>query len=256
MKLNNGLVYTNENCIGCNKCISVCPVLGANVAERKVSGNVILVDGSKCIACGSCLNVCEHNARKVKDDVDRFFQDLEIEDSNISILVSESFCVQYPDRYKKVLGLLKAKGVKHIYNVDFGGRIATWSLLEYIKQNGKKSFITNNCPTVVSYICKHKPELISKLIPLQSPIMSAAIYLKKYKGVDGKFAYIGPCVSRKEEIDDDSTNGNITYNITYKSLMHEADKFDLDQFDDDDLELVMPGANIFIRTTPSTAAIA
>ena len=29
-KLNSGLVYTNEECIGCNHCISACPVLEAN----------------------------------------------------------------------------------------------------------------------------------------------------------------------------------------------------------------------------------
>ena len=28
MKLNEGLIYTNDNCIGCNHCISSCPVLG------------------------------------------------------------------------------------------------------------------------------------------------------------------------------------------------------------------------------------
>ena len=28
----DALVYTNENCIGCNKCISACPVLTANYA--------------------------------------------------------------------------------------------------------------------------------------------------------------------------------------------------------------------------------
>ena len=29
-----GLVYTNEKCIGCNKCISACPVITANRAVK------------------------------------------------------------------------------------------------------------------------------------------------------------------------------------------------------------------------------
>ena len=33
--LQRGFVYTNENCIGCNKCISVCPVITANKAMKK-----------------------------------------------------------------------------------------------------------------------------------------------------------------------------------------------------------------------------
>ena len=30
--MQNGLVFTNEKCIGCNKCISACPVITANKA--------------------------------------------------------------------------------------------------------------------------------------------------------------------------------------------------------------------------------
>ena len=34
MGKNTGLVYTNEKCIVCNKCISVCPVPSANYAVK------------------------------------------------------------------------------------------------------------------------------------------------------------------------------------------------------------------------------
>ena len=53
--LPKGLVFTNDNCVGCNKCISVCSCMGATVAHSTEEGNnVILVDGDKCIACGKC----------------------------------------------------------------------------------------------------------------------------------------------------------------------------------------------------------
>lgn len=51
--LHKGFVYTNENCIGCNKCISVCPVITANRAVEKDGSTVIEVDGDKCIGCGA-----------------------------------------------------------------------------------------------------------------------------------------------------------------------------------------------------------
>ncbi len=44
------LVKTNENCIGCNKCIKACSSMGANVAAEKGRGNIIDVDPDKCIA--------------------------------------------------------------------------------------------------------------------------------------------------------------------------------------------------------------
>ena len=43
--LNQGLVYTNESCTGCNRCISVCSVLGANYSLMEDGKNVIHVDG-------------------------------------------------------------------------------------------------------------------------------------------------------------------------------------------------------------------
>lgn len=33
--MNKGLVYTNKNCIGCNKCISVCSCIGACVSSQE-----------------------------------------------------------------------------------------------------------------------------------------------------------------------------------------------------------------------------
>ena len=68
MKLNEGLIYTNDNCIGCNHCISGCPVLGANVSVTEGETNRIYVDGDACIHCGKCLEVCPHNARECIHD--------------------------------------------------------------------------------------------------------------------------------------------------------------------------------------------
>ena len=43
---NGSLVYTNENCIGCNKCISACSCVGACVAVEDENGaNRIEVSG-------------------------------------------------------------------------------------------------------------------------------------------------------------------------------------------------------------------
>lgn len=38
------LVYTNDNCIGCNKCIGACSCLGANISSELNGKNRIEVD--------------------------------------------------------------------------------------------------------------------------------------------------------------------------------------------------------------------
>ena len=67
------LIYTNDLCTGCNKCVRNCPVLTANVATEV---GKVMVDGDKCIACGECFDACPHNARDYYDDTDKFFDDL------------------------------------------------------------------------------------------------------------------------------------------------------------------------------------
>lgn len=62
-------------------------------------------------------------------------------------------------------------GVNHLLNVSFGADITTWGYLNYIRQNHFLGGISQMCPTVVSYIERYMPELLGKLIPVQSPIM-------------------------------------------------------------------------------------
>lgn len=106
MALNEGLIYTNGNCIGCNRCISGCPVLGANISVKKDGRNQIYVDDEKCLHCGRCLETCHHNAREYRDDADRFLLDLK-QGVPISLLVAPSFFIIYDQKALQILGYLK-----------------------------------------------------------------------------------------------------------------------------------------------------
>lgn len=58
------LVYTNERCQGCNRCISVCPVLTSNYSVKSASGQRIEVHGENCIQCGACFfRICKKARR-------------------------------------------------------------------------------------------------------------------------------------------------------------------------------------------------
>ncbi len=214
----NSIVYTNDNCIGCNKCIKVCSAIGACISKEEDGKARIVVDGSKCVACGSCIDVCEHHAREFNDDTDRFFEDLKRGDS-ISLLLAPAFKANYPDRYEKVLGGLKAMGVNRIISVSFGADITTWGYLNYIKKHDFYGGISQPCPAVVSYIEHYIPELIPKLFPVQSPLMCAAIYARQELKITDKFAFISPCIAKKIEIDDPNNEGLVQYNVTFEHLM-------------------------------------
>ncbi len=220
------LVFTNEKCIGCNKCIHVCSCIGANVFAVREGQNRIEVDAERCIACGACFDVCEHNARDFNDDTEQFFDDLK-RGSKISILVAPALKANYPDRYSNILGALKKMGVNRMISVSFGADITTWGYLNYIKEYHFTGGISQPCPAVVGYIERYIPQLIPNLFPVQSPLMCAAIYAKKYMGITDKLAFIGPCIAKKMEIDDPNNEHYVSYNITFQHLMDYLKKHNI-----------------------------
>ena len=223
----SSLVFTNDKCIGCNKCIRVCSCEGANVAKECADGSTrIEVDGNRCVACGACFDVCEHNAREYNDDTERFFQDLKA-GAKISLLIAPAFKANYPNEYEAVLGGLKDMGVNHLISVSFGADITTWGYLNYVQKNNFLGGISQPCPAVVRYIEHYTPELIPMLFPVQSPMMCAAIYARKQMNVTDKLAFISPCIAKKMEIDDSNNHGIISYNVTFSHLMDYVRKHNI-----------------------------
>lgn len=213
------LVFTNDNCVGCNRCISACSCLGANVATTTDKGqNRIDVDENRCVACGACFDVCEHKAREYMDDTKAFIEALK-RGEKISILLAPAFKANYPKQYEKYLGMLKKLGVNRIISVSFGADITTWAYIKYITENNFYGGISQPCPAVVGYIEKYVPEILPKLMPVHSPMMCAAVYVKKYLGLSDKLAFISPCIAKKNEIDDDNNKGLMSYNVTFDHLV-------------------------------------
>ncbi|MBO5031837.1 MAG: 4Fe-4S dicluster domain-containing protein [Lachnospiraceae bacterium] len=222
-----GLVFTNDKCIGCNKCISTCPVITANRAVQMEDGSQrIEVDGNKCIACGACFDACEHHAREFVDDTEEFFAAL-AGGERISVLWAPAFAANYPNEYKQILGGLKKLGVNRIISVSFGADITTWGYIKYITEHQFTGGISQPCPAIVNYIEHYIPELIPKLVPIQSPLMCSAIYAKKYLKITDKLAFISPCIAKRDEINDPKNKGYVSYNVTFDHLAQYARKHNI-----------------------------
>ncbi|WP_234120399.1 [Fe-Fe] hydrogenase large subunit C-terminal domain-containing protein [Clostridium hydrogenum] len=239
----NNLIYLKEeDCVGCNKCVAECPVIGANIAYLVDGKNRVKINEEKCIHCGECIKVCSHNARGFNDDTEEFFNDLKA-GKKISIIVAPAIKVDI-DNYKKLFGYFKSIGVNYIYDVSLGADITVWAYLKAAKNKKLKSIISQPCPAVVNYIQKYQPELIEYLAPIQSPMLCTAIYMKNYENIKDDIAFLSPCVSKSDEIHDKNTYGNVKYNVTFKNLFEylknnniNIDSFESCNFDDIGCEL-------------------
>lgn len=211
------VIFTRkENCVGCNKCIRTCPVFGANVSFEENGTYKVRVDQEKCIRCGACVDACTHGARGFRDDTERFFADLEDRQA-ISVVMAPAFRVNFGD-YRRFIGTLKGLGVNKAVDVSFGADITTWAYLKSIREKNLASVIAQPCPAVVNYVEKYRHDLVSRLAPVHSPTLCAAVYLKKYARCQDRIAFISPCIAKIDEFADPNTGGYVSYNVTYEGL--------------------------------------
>lgn len=220
--MQNSKIFTNEECIGCNRCISNCPCGEANVAVMENGTNKIYVDGDKCISCGECIRSCTHDARDYTDDTERFFRDLRA-GKRIAVIAAPAVRTNFND-YPHLLGMLKAMGATHLFDTSLGADICTWAYLRYMTQNKVSGLISQPCPVIVNYVEHYSPELLRKLAPIHSPAMCTAVYMKKYKNIPGDYAFLSPCIAKQDEFTDRNTGGLISYNVTYQKLKEYMEK--------------------------------
>lgn len=234
-RFNNGIIITNDNCIGCNYCISQCSIMGANISTIRNGKKIIAVDSDKCNHCGKCIALCIHDARELVDDTDQFFDDLK-SGEKISLIIDPSFYFAYGERAYQISQYFHSLGVEKIYDSAFGSEITIWATVKYLKDNYDKpakerAFIVNNCPAFINVVEMKYPQLIKKVIPVQSGPLCTAIYVHKYLKDTNKLAYLGPCIAKKDEITTKNTHNNINYNLTYKHVWDKIKEIDFSGYE-------------------------
>jgi Na+-translocating ferredoxin:NAD+ oxidoreductase RNF subunit RnfB len=214
-------LITNDEtkCVGCNRCIRVCPIDGANDVMM-VDGQInISVNNERCIACGSCISTCRHEVRDYEDDTELFINDLKNK-AQISMMVAPAHRVNGQDG-GRLLTWLRNIGVRKIYDVSLGADICTWGHIRLIQRDNPKSVITQPCPAIVDFIQLYQPGLLKYLSPVHSPMLCAAIYMKKYENISDSIAALSPCIAKAHEFE---ATSYVKYNVTIKKLLAYIEK--------------------------------
>lgn len=221
------MIYIEKDkCTGCNKCILECPIKYANISYTDNEQKKIKIEPTRCLHCGHCTDVCDHKARDYYDDTEQFFADL-ANGEQISVIAAPSIKFNI-ENYRNLFGYLKSRGVNIIGDVSEGASITTWAYLKTINERPSESFISQACPIIVKYVEKYHPDLLPRLMPIHSPALCTAIYLKKYKNLEGKIAFLSPCLGKGDEFKDANTHDNIQYNVTYKKLFKYLENNNID----------------------------
>lgn len=206
--------FKTASCKHCYKCVRSCSVKAIKVKNAQAQ-----IMKEYCILCGKCLEVCPQNAKTFVSDLERVQYYIRSgEKVVVSIAPSYLGIMDYEMPGQVVDALLKL-GFTAVRETAEGAAYVTDAYAELISEGHMQNIITTCCPSVNDLIEKYYPSLVSFMAPVVSPMVAHGRLIKKLYGEDTKVVFLGPCVAKKEEAEEDTrTEGAIDAVIHFGEL--------------------------------------
>jgi iron only hydrogenase large subunit-like protein/uncharacterized Fe-S cluster-containing protein len=184
-----------SNCKNCYKCIRNCPV-----KSIRFGGNQANIIGEECILCGKCFVVCPQNAKEVKDDT-AAAKKLIAQGVPVYASIAPSFAANYHTSITSMQKALAQLGFTAAEETALGATLVKKEYDRLVDEAKQDVIISSCCPTVNMLIQKYYPKAIQYLAPVVSPMVAHCMDIKR-REPQAKTIFIGPCISKKSEIED------------------------------------------------------
>ncbi len=214
-KENKEIIYTiKDRCKVCYTCVRECPAKAIKI----INGQAEIIP-SRCIACGNCIRVCSRDAKMFAFSIDKV-KSLLNSHHKVAAIVAPSISGEFTDikDYRHFVGMIKALGFDYVNEVAFGAELIANKYKELLESKPGRPLISTSCPSIVSYVEKHHPQIIDSLVPVVSPMVATAKVLKEKHGDDLRIVFIGPCIAKKVEAEEDQFKGLIDEVISFLEL--------------------------------------
>ncbi|MBU1098846.1 MAG: 4Fe-4S binding protein [Bacteroidetes bacterium] len=244
-----GIVSTiGQKCKRCYSCVRECPAK----AIRVENGQAVVIT-ERCISCGHCVKVCSQNAKKVDSDVDRIVNEL-MPYNDVIAIIAPAFAASFPDNYMKLPTALREMGFKMVIETAFGADLVSQLYLDSFENGKNKTLIASPCPAIYNYLEKFFTNLVPNLAQIVSPMIAVGKYIKKNHEADTKVVFIGPCIAKKSEYQDEEVAGVIDAVMTFTELKEffGANNISLDGFVESNFD---PPYSYFGKSFPLTGGL-
>ncbi|HPC62095.1 MAG TPA: [Fe-Fe] hydrogenase large subunit C-terminal domain-containing protein [Verrucomicrobiota bacterium] len=188
-------IYTERReCQDCYKCVRHCPVKAI-----KIEGGYASVIAELCIYCGQCVEVCPNNAKRVRDDLPQARQ-LLTSKRRVFVSLAPSFVSEFPDwRPGQIIRALLRLGFAGVSETALGAQQVSAHAAAALATHPGRVLFSSACPTVVTYLQRHRPGDSARLTALMSPLLTHCKLLRQQYGPDIGIVFIGPCIAKKLE---------------------------------------------------------
>ena len=226
-------------------CEQACKVKAISVGEDFAAK----INDEKCVQCGACVYQCPFGAIMDKSSIVDVIND--IKDSDFSkkypvyAIVAPAISAQY-ESLDKIITAIKRLGFHNVIEAALGADLVAYNEAKELEEKG---FLTSSCcPTFVAYIKKNFPKLIPNISHNPSPMAALAKWIKENEPT-AKVVFIGPCVSKKMEIKQESVKPYVDYVLTFEELqaLIDARNIDLESLEESPLDNASYFGRIFAR---------
>lgn len=229
----HSVTLEKDKCVGCTNCIKRCPTEAIRVRDGKAQ-----IISERCIDCGECIRVCPHHAKKTKFDHLEKLKEFEY----TIALPAPTLYGQFNnlDDIDFVLTGLKQLGFDEVFEVSKAAELVSEATRRLMADDSlPRPVISSACPAVVRLIRVRFPDLCPHVLPLRSPMETAAGFAKteaaKKTGLPmekiGCF-FITPCpakvtdIKRPIGVEKSMVDGAIAISEIFPILSSKMDKLE------------------------------
>ena len=198
-------------------CKKACPVGAISYDEY----GFCKIDDSKCIQCGHCIHSCPFGAIGSKTYLVPIIQAIKA-GKEVIAMCAPATEGQFGEKISMaaIRKALMELGFSDMVEVGLGGDMtAAYESEEWseARKEGKK-MTTSCCPAFINMLKKHFPEIFeNNMSSTVSPMCAVSRYLKlTHPGCVTVF--IGPCIAKKSEAQDETVPDNADYVVTYGEI--------------------------------------
>jgi iron only hydrogenase large subunit-like protein len=220
----HALAVTNDLCIGCTHCMTVCPTQAIRV--RKGKARII---ANRCVDCGECYKACPVSAITVEQD------DLEmIRGYKARVILIPSVLIgQFPRRIStsSIYKALMALGFTHVYEVESSVDMVVSSGRQFMLEHKERPMISSFCPAIIRLIQVKFPSLVDNIMRVSPPIDVTAKYYRalliknKIPREQIGLFYATPCAAKIAAVkspvgaSESAVTGVININFLYNTIL-------------------------------------
>lgn len=203
-------IQVTDNCRKCmaKACLSACKFDAIHMGEDHA-----FIDYDKCKECGACQAKCPFGAI---EDMSWMLDVIELLKSGEEVYAVFAPAIQGQfdsATLPQIMQAMRELGFHEVYEAAIGADAVAW----YEKEDAKKhkaegqKITTSCCPAFVNMAKQHFPTVYeSSVSHMVSPMVATTRYLKKHHP-GCKVVFVGPCVAKKQEVQDSEVDFCITF---------------------------------------------